>query len=524
MERFGLRGQGHHSPIPDLVVVPELSDGLPIEQISPGMLSIPGTTFLTSRSSGSSARASSITSSIFDMSYETEQLEKALRENDTYSIQKILQLHRAKFPLDFQSICSNFDKSLSCESRSRRASRCVSNASSSRRESVATEYGDNPIIFKNSMHIAIKHNALEAAKLLLQYGIDPNSPTINIIPPPTTGIYGNEIVTINVQGPSQDYVNIDTTNKLCLHHRQCRSGLSFSAISEHSNNSSYSDDGRASSVVSGSLTRQGSAGINSSIRCRRQNACLSATQVPEIIPEKSIDLSSIYTQEELYSLPPVYLAVLQGRPSFVTLLLQHGAEPDICDRHGYTPLHVAVSRDHSNSANSCIRELLLYGAKIFAKDFEGITPADLCIGITQQQQGLIHQVLSGKYVMSLTEAVYAGANSTCLADHQIQAETTSSTGGSVHRLLRKFNSNDNKGSKNKKINKHGVSGMDIFQEMRDRVSSVSSAKSVRSKLQSVIAEDLDSDTSLVSSCSFLQDIKFIKTVIEMSRVLNYFYL
>ena len=51
-------------------------------------------------------------------------------------------------------------------------------------------------------------------------------------------------------------------------------------------------------------------------------------------------------------------------------LLEHGADPNICDRHLSTPLHRASSRGLLEVA----RLLLSYGAKVDGRGYEGRTP------------------------------------------------------------------------------------------------------------------------------------------------------
>jgi ankyrin repeat protein len=57
----------------------------------------------------------------------------------------------------------------------------------------------------------------------------------------------------------------------------------------------------------------------------------------------------------------------------VKLLLEHGADPNIQDRYGWTSLHEAAIRGFVN----VVKLLLEYGADPTVKDKDGRTPLDL---------------------------------------------------------------------------------------------------------------------------------------------------
>ncbi|KAK7508609.1 hypothetical protein BaRGS_00000175, partial [Batillaria attramentaria] len=136
-------------------------------------------------------RVSSTSSSIFDLSAECDQLERAIRDNDVQTVKKFLQIHHGKFPVDLAA--SFLDKS-SCDSR--RHSHVSQDVeilllksqtlieSLGRKESVATE-SDVPYIFRTSLHLAVQHSAYDVLKLLLKFGVDPNEPSghVNFGPP-----------------------------------------------------------------------------------------------------------------------------------------------------------------------------------------------------------------------------------------------------------------------------------------------------------------------------------------------------
>lgn len=69
-------------------------------------------------------------------------------------------------------------------------------------------------------------------------------------------------------------------------------------------------------------------------------------------------------------MPPIKMAIAEGRARAVELLLDHGANPNGRLAGGETPLHVAYMNDHSGIADL----LLSRGADPEAQNDQGITP------------------------------------------------------------------------------------------------------------------------------------------------------
>ncbi|XP_049800044.1 uncharacterized protein LOC126235364, partial [Schistocerca nitens] len=165
----------------------------------------------------------SLGSSTGDLSVEAAQLERAIRNNDTVRVKRFLELHHDKFQVNLHS--SFLDKS-SCESQSQDveillrksktlidrtsplykpsidtsssplqpASSCASSASSA-----GVAEPSVPLIFSNALHVSVEHGAVDVARLLLKYGLEPNqggrlpgivqcpSSPLTLAPPPLTG-------------------------------------------------------------------------------------------------------------------------------------------------------------------------------------------------------------------------------------------------------------------------------------------------------------------------------------------------
>ncbi|KIO01817.1 hypothetical protein M404DRAFT_1002774 [Pisolithus tinctorius Marx 270] len=68
-------------------------------------------------------------------------------------------------------------------------------------------------------------------------------------------------------------------------------------------------------------------------------------------------------------------AAYQGDALSVDLLLKHGANPNLKDDVGLSPLHWAVVRGN----RAILRRLVEIGADIHAKDAEGRTPRDMAV-------------------------------------------------------------------------------------------------------------------------------------------------
>lgn len=462
-------------PVPDLLVVPELTT-ISLQQpcSSPTSLCVPSCSLLSPSSSGSiKGRASSIASSIFDLSWECEQLEQALKENDVNLIQKILHVHHGKFPLNLH--VPFLDKT-SCDSRSRRPSSRLSQDveillrksqtlidqyDCSRRESVTPDC-DIPMIFRTSLHIAIQNNAIDVLKILLKYGIDPNEPTSNTLNHSRRGSHLTDRSRLNSvhETYKQPTVSLIQESEDVVFHRPTEGAGSMDRrfYPQHI----FSDTARyvrAHSNVS-------------------------------IIRGHSIDKALKYTSDELFALPPLFLAVSEGKINAIHLLLRFGAQPDVQDRSGFTPLYLAVSEEFQNAESVSV--LLRYGARIHKENNFGVAPVDLNPDLRSEQKAII------KTLMNKPVKKYENQNRVGNLDSNYQGDHL---GGNMQRIFKKLNGTEARPkSKDKKNFKDTLSFMsDYSPELRERASSVGShLRSIR--YQSItIVESCDSDISLVSN-------------------------
>lgn len=476
-------GQGR-PPAPslryDFLAVPEYAP-VPHLVSSPTSLSVPGQ-FFGGTGSGVPRRASSTASSIFDLSSECEQLEKALKENDTYGVKKILQVHHSKFPVNLHG--SILDKS-SCDSRSRRTSHVSQDVEIllrksqtlidhlDRRESFNTDVSDVPTVFRNCLHIAIQNNSIDVLKVLLKYGVDSNEPGHNLLSAsrrPSSAIEaGNNntrqearlVVGSTSIDDSRDCVFVPVHANLSPHRQHCPG-----QISQNTTTVSVAVE----SVSSASHVPRG----------------LQHDRLPEIIEsttEGEFDFARIYSTEELYSLPPLYIAVIEGKPHALHLLLRYGALPNVQDRYGCTPLHVACCSEFFNW--DCAYYLIKYGGKIRIKNHLGVCPLSLWPELLNEQLSLVKNALSLKPTPR--------SHSRRLTDSVGHASQRSE---SISRFFKRLGTDSRSKPREKRVTKDAHSDGD----MRERASSGGSFKSVRSRHQaSCVADDNDSDTSVVST-------------------------
>ena len=203
-------------------------------------------------------------------------------------------------------------------------------------------------------------------RVLLKYGIDPNEPSANLISSEKRAfsaffLDANKLIPDCVIEESFD--TQDDTSSLA------NNGKDTLALVGQS---SKTHDSRKASEVS--------------------------LQLP---PEKpratfliSPDFDLNYTDEELYKLPPLFIAIQYKKELAVFLILEFGANPNVQDKLGNSPLHLAASEQYY-SQEIC-SQLLRKGAQVKMTNKQGTCPLDIRPNLADLQQTVIKEMLAGK--------------------------------------------------------------------------------------------------------------------------------
>ena len=381
-------------PKSEYLLVPEVSS---FANPTPSCLSVPDPWNLCCSSlSGGSRRASSTVSSIFDLSFEAETLERAIRDDDVNVVKKFLELHHNKFSVNLHD--SILDKS-ETDSRSRnisnvtqdveillRKSQTLLERYNDRRESFTTE-SDVPAIFPNALPVAIELNAENVVKLLLRYGVDPNIAGVNPIPHPPNSRRPSSISDIYQQ--NSNHREGSSTNKKDV--KFLFPSQSIEADDQPAISSERSPLREHTLKINSNVGLEagrvgGEAGLEStsSASGTAMSAGTAATT------SKTFDFAVAYIPEKLVQLPPLFVAVTSKNPLYTRLLLKYGAKPNFSDHNGNTALHLAVSVEFQNWENALC--LLQNGAKIHCKNRCGLTPHDLSPDLCKEQTTIIQAV------------------------------------------------------------------------------------------------------------------------------------
>lgn len=81
---------------------------------------------------------------------------------------------------------------------------------------------------------------------------------------------------------------------------------------------------------------------------------------------------------DIYGWTPLHFATKHCRSHAVSELLRHGAEVNVCDEHGNTPLFYAVF-NRADTDETVIDMLISAGANQGLKNKHGVSPLDLAV-------------------------------------------------------------------------------------------------------------------------------------------------
>ncbi|GFT70677.1 ANK_REP_REGION domain-containing protein [Nephila pilipes] len=146
----------------------------------------------------------SLASSINDLSFEAEQLDRAVRANDTQVVRRMLEIHHGSLLLDKSSEGSQDFPFL--------------RKSLDRVDLSPSLEPQRPPIFGNALHLSVECNSLDVARILLKYGMDPNEPGI---PPSTVEVWRRGSCTSSNFLSPCSFKPTPNSKKYLLSSRQC---------------------------------------------------------------------------------------------------------------------------------------------------------------------------------------------------------------------------------------------------------------------------------------------------------------
>ncbi|KAK7011147.1 ankyrin repeat domain-containing protein 54, partial [Biomphalaria glabrata] len=383
----------------------------------------------------------------------------------------------------------------------------------------------------SSLHVAIQYSSIDVLKVLLKYGVDPNepsnftsrsrrnsnysssdvvSPTVPYISLP--GVQQHSHSEISRQHSPSPHSHSSEQPYTCEEEKQhlthaTQTSSSTTSISQSVKQSTSSKIARRS-YEWGSLSSQ-TSGVTRSPASSRAGPF--AAHLPEIVEtsvENGFNFSEHYSKDELLNLPCLYLAVVDGNPYVVQLLLRYGAQPNVQDSHGCSPLHLACSQDYFNLEN--IRSLLKYGAKIHMKNVNQDSPCSLYPDIVSEQKAVVRTALARINIVvqpSKPRSRTSTITNPALREYPMPSTPThdqtasSSRSGSVSRFFKRLSSDAR--PRGRRITRDESSNF-TSDVMRERTYSSGSCKSLRSRhYSSCVVDDLESDFSMVRKAYIL---------------------
>ncbi len=277
-------------------------------------------------------------------------------------------------------------------------------SSSSRRDSSCTAVTNDcpvlPWIFKNALHAAIQHGAIDVLAEMLACGVDPNRTG--------TGT-GNSTAAATVDAAAVAVTDTALpADSSAVGGRVSRDVRFCLSVDDNSAN-----NGKLSSS-SEQCVKQSQAEPSLSAPCPTSKASVSprtnlvskpSLTAVDIAGQSGMAMSEgggLYTVEYLYSLPPLFLAVVNRNAPAVRLLLAYGASPDVEDAVGRTCVQLAASAEFQSWP--CAISLIEHGAKIWScvggdsskcsGSHRGPSAVDLCPELAEHQASALRDRLA----------------------------------------------------------------------------------------------------------------------------------
>ncbi|GAB6024046.1 hypothetical protein CHUAL_008767 [Chamberlinius hualienensis] len=363
-------------------------------------LAVPHSSTMLQSSSFQSLHSASIqysrASSINDLSFEADQLERSIRQNDAAFVKRMLEIHHGKFNVNLHG--SLLDKS-SCDSHSQ----CISQEVEillrksqtlidrlGRQESVSTDQ-EIPSVFTNALHLAIEHEAIDVIRMLLRYGVEPNEGG-------TTVMMGHENL-LHGGGGHRGSFNSLISSSLA----------SEDGVVAHNNSNERARKTSiqlltpryAKLIANDSLESSGHSSSSpkpAALMCLHSELPLEKRTVRYDGDGRPVAYAEEYSREHLYTLPALFLAVVLRNSEAVYLLTKYGANPNIQDVNGCTPLHLVVCQERISWP--CVCTLLEAGAACDSRVANrlGYTPNELCGELKKLQESIVEDIFSDFFI------------------------------------------------------------------------------------------------------------------------------
>lgn len=290
---------------------------------------------------------------INDLINEADTLEKSIRKNDKYAVRRILDNYYYLLDNNFKTLNNQLNTNNDTTTKDNENnddndvqifSKLLTNklrpnattATPTRESSIEPSNGNDtlkkqeiPLVFINILHLSIEHNSLDVLRICLKYGYNPNECGIS-----------SDLLSSN--SPLNQPVSIKYPFK-CLH-----------CLNEPNSRKTFNQ------VINNQLVKERSS-IYSLINNEQTNTSFDSTKLEQNLIAETTTATSLYTNlKYLLKLPPLFLSISKCCHYATELLLEYNACPNIQDKYGNTPLHLACAK--LKPCKECISLLIKYHA------------------------------------------------------------------------------------------------------------------------------------------------------------------